>query len=104
MTDLTQQFEKDLADVVWTDLQPHAKRDALILVHPGLDLIEVATAIANDNVAKVQPWIQESLLQKPTADQLTQWNACPTQRFQTLIVQPYVLVVEQSGTESGIVT
>lgn len=95
MPDLTQQFKNDLADVVWSDLKPHAKRDAVILVHPGLDLIEVATAIANDNVSKVQPWIQESLIQKPTAEQLAAWNNHPTQVFQTLIVQPYVLIVEK---------
>lgn len=96
MQDLAQQFTEDLAEVVWTDLKPHAKRDAIILVHPGLDLVEVATAIANDNVSKVQPWIQEALIQKPSAEQLSTWNLAPTQCFQTLIVQPYVLVMEKT--------
>lgn len=98
MPDLIQQFQDDLADIIWADLIPHAKRDAIIWVHPGLDLIEVATAIANDNASKVQHWIQESLIQKPTADKLALWNTCPTQVFQTLIVQPYVLVVEKDQT------
>lgn len=50
-----------MAEIEWTWLLPHAKRDALVMVTPGLDLLDVGEAIANDNVASVQNWIGEQL-------------------------------------------
>jgi hypothetical protein len=93
MTDISSQLNQELAEVTWTDLLPHAKRDAIIVVTPGMDLVTVGTAIAQDDVLQVQRWIQEALIHKPAAEQLTNWNQTPSHRFQTLIVQPYVLVV-----------
>jgi len=51
-------------------------------------------AIASDNVSSVQVWIGEQLIYKPSAAQLADWNGDRTKRFNTLIVQPYVLVQE----------
>ncbi len=73
---------------------PHAKRDAVVLVNPALDLIEVGLAISTDNVLAVQRWIQEAMLVKPTNEQLSDWNHDTSKKFNTLIVQPYVLVQE----------
>ncbi|MCM1982176.1 DUF2288 domain-containing protein [Lyngbya confervoides] len=92
------QLAEDLALVSWSDLKPHANRDALVVVHPTLDLVAVATAIAQDQVSQVQHWIQEGLIQKPTLDQLQHWNEQPQTLFPTLIVQPYVLIVANPGS------
>lgn len=92
MTDIQQQLSEEIAPMDWQTLMPHAKRDALIVVDKRLDLIVVATAIAMDQVSQVNHWISELLIQKPSAEQLSQWNEQPEQQFQTLIVQPYVLV------------
>lgn len=92
MTSLQAQLAQDLADVSWRDLIPHAQRDAVIVVHEGLDIVAVGVAIAQDHVAQVQVWIEEQLLQKPTAEQLSLWNQNPNQPFSVLIVQPYVLI------------
>lgn len=73
---------------------PHAKRDAVVLVNPELDLVEVGLAISTDNVLAVQRWIQEAMLVKPTSEQLSDWNRDTSKQFKTLIVQPYVLVQE----------
>lgn len=81
-----------MAEIEWTWLLPHAKRDALVIVTPGLDLLDVGEAIANDNVASVQNWIGEQLIYKPSPAQLATWNQQPTRQFTALIVQPYVLV------------
>ena len=78
----------------WESLQPHAKRDALIIVSPSLDIVDVGSAIAHDETETVQQWIQKELLKKPSANQLSLWNAQPNKAFNTLIVQPYVLVQE----------
>jgi hypothetical protein len=92
MTSIQEQLAQDLADVSWKDIIPHCQRDAVIAVYEGLDMIEVGVAIAQDNIAQVQVWVEEQLLQKPSADQLSLWNQSPEQLFSVLIVAPYVLM------------
>jgi hypothetical protein len=92
MTSIQDQLAQDLADVSWKDIIPHCQRDAVIVVYEGLDMIEVGVAIAQDNIAQVQVWVAEQLLQKPSAEQLSLWNQSPEQLFSVLIVAPYVLM------------
>jgi hypothetical protein len=92
MADFKTQLMKDLAPMDWETLIPHAKRDAVIVVDEALDLIEVGCAIAEDNASVVQNWLSELLLHKPSQDELNRWNAQPEKQFNTLIVQPFVLI------------
>jgi hypothetical protein len=92
MTDVKTQLIKDLAPMDWETLIPHAKRDAVIVVDGALDLVEVGVAIAEDNAVVVQNWLSELLLHKPSQEELNGWNAEPEKQFNTLIVQPFVLV------------
>ena len=92
MSNIKNQLEKQIAEVDWKDLIPHAQRDAIVIVHPPLNLIDVGCAIAEDKSNQVQNWISEQLLQKPTAEQLSNWNSDPTQKFTTIIIQPFVLI------------
>jgi hypothetical protein len=80
----------DEAELDW--LKPHIQKDAVIIVHNGLDLIEVGLAVATDNTLAVQHWVGEQLLTKPAQADLAAWQAQPHQKFQAIIVQPYVLV------------
>ncbi len=96
MENLREQLAKliDEAELEW--LKPHIQKDAVILVTPDLDLLDVAVAIVSDNTQSVQHWIGEQLLVKPSPAILNRWNANPQQKFQAAIVQPYVLVKEAS--------
>ncbi len=80
----------DEAELEW--LKPHIQKDVVIVVDPDLDLLDVGVAIASDNTQSIQHWIGEQLLVKPSAAILDRWNANPTQKFQAMIIQPYVLV------------
>jgi hypothetical protein len=82
----------DEAELEW--LKPHIQKDAVILVSPDLDLLDVGVAIASDNTQSVQHWIGEQLLVKPSSEILARWNSNPSQKFQAMIIQPYVLVKE----------
>jgi hypothetical protein len=82
----------DEAELEW--LKPHIQKDAVILVTPDLDLLDVGVAIASDNTQSVQHWIGEQLLVKPSPEILNKWNSNPEQKFQAMIVQPYVIVKE----------
>jgi hypothetical protein len=94
MPDLRAELSEMLDEVEWNDLMPHAQRDAVVIVTPGLDLLDVGEAIASDNVLNVQHWIGEQLIYKPSPTQLSNWNDNQTKRFVALIVAPYVLVQE----------
>lgn len=73
----------------WALLQPHAARDALWLV-VGAELPVVGAAIASDDTAAVQAWIDAEILRRPTSSELDAWQAKPV-TFEALIVQPFVL-------------
>ncbi|MBR8831260.1 MAG: DUF2288 family protein [Chlorogloea purpurea SAG 13.99] len=92
MSQLENQLAAELAAVAWRDLVSHARRDALIVVSESLDLLEVGSAIAGDQVPLVQDWISSKLIFKPTTEDLGNWNLTPDKLFNTLIVQPFVLV------------
>ncbi len=94
MSGMVESFKRDLAEVNWRELKIHLQRDAIIIVAAELDLIEVAVAVANDDKARVETWIAENQLVKPTVEQLESWEQEPDNRFQMLIVQPFILVQE----------
>lgn len=94
MQDLKAELAQTLDEATWDWLVPHAKRDVVIVVTPGLDLLDVGVAIASDDTLSVQRWISEQLLHKPFPEQLAAWNSDQAKTFQALIVQPYVLVQE----------
>ena len=97
MSDLRTQLTDNLDEAEWDWLIPHVQRDAVILVTQGLDLLDVGVAIASDQVSSVQAWIDGQLIAKPSNTQMGNWNSDRTKRFQTLIIQPYVLIQEISG-------
>ena len=92
MEDLKTRFNEDITYVKWRDLVPHAQRDAIIFVTKYLDLLEVGVAIAQDDVKSVQSWISKALIHKPYPEQLTTWDADYSISFNTLILQPFVLI------------
>jgi len=81
-----------LGEVFWSDLSAHAARDALIMVAEGLDLLDVGVAVATDDAARVGRWIEDQRLKKPSQDDLARFRAEPLARFESLIVQPFVLI------------
>lgn len=96
--DLRQELTTMVGPAQWHNLLPHAARDNLVLVNPGLDLVDVGLAIATDNTIAVQRWISEALITKPTAEQLADWDRDRSREFQALIVQPYVLIQDPGET------
>jgi hypothetical protein len=80
----------DEAELDW--LKTFLQKDVVVIVNDGLDLVDVGVAIAQDDTVKVDRWIGEQLITKPTNDDLAKWNNNPAQKFRAIIVQPYVLV------------
>ncbi|KZL47706.1 hypothetical protein A2T98_21955 [Nodularia spumigena CENA596] len=96
MSDLRTELTENLDEAEWDWLIPHVQRDAVIVVAQILDLLDVGVAIASDQISSVQQWIDQGLMAKPSETQLGNWNSDRTKRFQTLIIQPYVLIQEMA--------
>jgi hypothetical protein len=85
---------ESLGQAPWALIEPHAMRDAVIVVSPALDLKETADVVARNDHARVAAWIESGSLAKPTAAQLESWRSTPERIFASVVVQPYVLVQE----------
>ena len=94
--DLRAQLDENLDEAEWEWLIPHVQRDSVIVVAKELDLLDVGEAIASDKASTVQNWIDEALISKPSEVQMGEWNMQREKRFNTLIVQPFVLVQEKA--------
>lgn len=95
MQDLRTQLLEDVDEAEWGWLIPHVQRDAVVVVAAEVNLVDVAEAIASDQVSIVQNWISQQLIAKPSPEQMADWNSDRTKRFNSLIVQPYVLIQEK---------
>jgi hypothetical protein len=79
----------------WGWLRAHLERGGVIVVAPGLDLVEAGQAIAADDASAVSAWIEAGLLAKPEREQIAVWDATEGKRLRTLIISPYVLIQER---------
>lgn len=48
--------------------------------------------MASDDADAVKRWIDEGKIKKPTAADLARWEASREARFESVVVQPFVLV------------
>ena len=99
--DLHARLTSEIGPVFWSDLQAHAARNGLILVAAALDLAEVACAVANDESAKIERWLESGLLFRPTAAQIQTWDAALDTPFRSVVVQPFALAQAAAGPRSG---
>lgn len=77
----------------WSWIKPHYLRDAVIVVAAGLDILDVAVAVANDEAAKVNAWISRGALSKPTPKDVSEWDGNEgSRKFSAIVIQPYVLI------------
>jgi hypothetical protein len=87
-------LQEGLDEADWSWFEPHLRRDSVILVSVGLDLLTVAEKVAQDDQTQVAEWIRTGLLSKPTPFQLEEWKKTPQKKFLTVVVRPYVLAQE----------
>jgi hypothetical protein len=78
--------------VFFSDLKAHLERDAVIVIAPGVELLEVAVAVANDDAEHVQKWIGNGTMRKPSLAERANWPSDEGRKWLAVIVQPFVLV------------
>lgn len=94
---LRKKFEIEIGPADWKTLRPHLLRDAVILVAPDLDLIDVGIKVAEDDKAAIVQWIRAGKLTKPTPREAAVWEKGETDPL-AVIVSPFVLVQQRRQT------
>ena len=75
----------------WPELLYQFARGGLFLVDSESDLLDVAHAVANDDKAVVESMLARGQLRRATDDDARRFQGAATQRFQFVIVQPWVI-------------
>ncbi len=77
--------------IAWRELQRFFASGAAIFVSPGLDLVEVAFQISEDNKEVVLAWMGTGQVAKVSDEQALAWFEADAAVW-AVVVSPYVLV------------
>ena len=92
MTDeLRSKLRGEMMPATWSELMYQFARGGLCLVAAETDLLEVAFAVATDDRATVEQLLATAKLRRATDEDARSFQAGADQRFQFVIVQPWVL-------------
>jgi hypothetical protein len=91
---LRDNLQKSLGPVFFTDFRGMLARDQVFVVAATLTLVECGVAIAMDDVEKVQAWIGDGRLRKPSRAERDAWPKDASRQWMSLVVQPFVLLQE----------
>ena len=91
--ELQQHFNRETGQLAWNELQPHFERDSVIIVHPNLDLIDVATKLVMDNKIVIEGYLKNGNIARASTQDAQRWRALQTS-FWTVVTAPWVLVQE----------
>lgn len=83
----------ETAQLAWAELQRHFARGVVIKVAPGMDLVDAALQVAENNTAAVQAWLADGRLAKAELTDAEDWHARKPM-FWAVVVAPWVLIQE----------
>ena len=87
---------KETARISWQELERHFARGVVLQVDPALDLVEVATCLANDDKAKVEVWLTMEQIRHLPTDVARDWNERDPELW-AAVVAPWVVVQERQS-------
>ncbi|WP_127478682.1 DUF2288 domain-containing protein [Sulfurivermis fontis] len=91
--DLRAKLNSETARIAWPELERHFARGVVVWVAPGLDLIEVAHAMARDDSAALTAWLQAGQVARAETEQARDWHARQAE-FWAVVVAPWVVIQE----------
>jgi hypothetical protein len=83
----------ETAQLAWPELERHFARGDVIKVAVGVDLIDAALHIAENNTATVEAWLADGRIARAELADAEDWHARQP-RFWAVVVAPWVLVQE----------
>lgn len=84
----------ETAPIHWHELQRFFAQGVILQVAPHLDLVDVASAMGLDDIARVKVWFGAGELAHVSDQQATQWFDDNTELW-TVVVKPYILVQDK---------
>ena len=95
---LRAKINQETAKIAWKELQRFLAQGRVILVNPGLDLVEVAAMTANDRSEELAAWMSDGQIGKVSDDLARSWVESDAVLW-TVVVKPWVLVQEIGPTD-----
>ena len=77
--------------IAWKELLRFFAAGTVIAVGEGLDLVEVAVQISNDNAAQIGQWMSEGKVERVSDAQAKAWLEADTTLW-AVVVRPWILV------------
>jgi hypothetical protein len=83
----------ETAQLAWPELERHFARGVVVKVANGMDLVDAALQVAENNAATVQAWLAEGRIAKAELADAEDWHARQPM-FWAVVVAPWVLIQE----------
>lgn len=83
----------ETAQLAWPELERHFARGDVIKVALGMDLVDTALHVVENNAATVQAWLAEGRIARAELSDAEDWHARQPM-FWAVVVAPWVLVQE----------
>lgn len=96
---LRAKINQETAKIPWKELQRFFAQGRVILVSPGLDLVEVAAMATNDRAAELATWMSNGQIGKVSDELAQSWFETDAALW-TVVVKPWVLV-QETGRSDG---
>jgi len=91
--ELRQKILLETARMDWQELAKWFARGVVVIAQSGLDLVETAACLAENDQARLQGWIETGQIRPALDEDAKRWHAAD-QEFWALVVAPWVLVQE----------
>ena len=95
---LRAKINQETAKIPWSSLQRFFAKGTAIWVDQGLDLVDVASAIADDAAERVDAWMSQGRVAKVSDVQARRWVEQDALVW-AVVVKPWVLVQDSESTE-----
>lgn len=83
------------ARIDWLELERHFAGGNVIHVDATLDLVEVATTLAEDNTHRLQQWLTAKQVEQLRDETAINWADRKPDNLWAVVVAPWVLVQER---------
>jgi len=97
---LRSDFHAQTARIAYSELQRYFAGGHLVRVDSGLDLVEVAVALAEDDRQRFEAWTGADDVAVVDDDQARRWLRAGTELW-AVVAQPWVLVQESRRSGNG---
>lgn len=97
--ELLAHFNAQTAKLTWPKLARHFARGVVVNVSPGMDLVAVAAAMAQDRADEIESWARSGQVQRASDQDARYWHEQDSV-FWAVVVAPWVLVQEITEREN----